>query len=148
MGVVVRASFESGIINRVNADTYLWRQVHPHFIRDNQVTSQVFTPTPKDEGRLSTYDGNQISAEASWKHYTTQAFDKPAAYDSAGVVTVTVEECEAQETTVVRDSDSFPEHVLVDFTQLPKSKHKTVAKELSRIARERGWQYLPPTSLS
>ena len=128
----------------MNAETYLWRQVHPSFIRQNQVTSQVFTPTPKDKGKLSVYDGDQINAKDSWIHFTTP---KPgnSAYGSVGVVAVTVGECEAYNTVVAPDSGTFQEHVLIDFTELPKSKHKTVAKELSKIARERGWMYQPPT---
>ena len=141
--MAVHTNFESGTNRSVNENTRLWRQVHPNFIRENQVTSQAFAPTPKDKGRLSVYDGDQISAEDSWKHYTTPTADKPA-YPSIGVVAVTVKECKAQETTVVPDPDSFQEHVLVDFTKLPNSKRKTVAKELSKIARERGWKYQPP----
>ena len=129
----------------MNAETHLWRQVHPDFIRKNQLTSQVFTPTPKDEGKLSVYDSDQISAKDSWKHYSTPRPGK-ASYRSVGVVAVTVEECEVPETLVFPDPDRFQEHVLIDFSELPKSKHKTVAKELSRIARDRGWMYQPPAS--
>lgn len=126
----------------MNAETYLWRQVHPSFVRQDQVTSQVFTPTPKDEGKLSVYDGDQISAKDSWMHYTSPKPGRPP-FTSIGVVAVTVQECEFQETLVVPDPDAFQEHVLIDFTELPRSKHKTVAKELSKIARERGWKYKP-----
>lgn len=143
--MVVGADFESGASSRVNEDTCLWRQVHPCFVRENQITSQVFTPTPKDEGRLSVYDGEQIDAEQSWKHYTTPTDDRPG-YPSIGVVAVTVGECEAQGTVVAPDPETFPEHVLVDFTSLVNARRKSVAKELSKIARERGWKYRPSAS--
>ena len=129
----------------MNADTYLWRQVHPHFVREDQITSQVFTPTPKDKGKLSVYDGDQISAKGSWIHFVTPRIGKPA-YASAGVMAVTVGECQANETLVIPDPETFQEHVLVDFSEMSRPKQKTVAKELSKLARERGWQYHPPDS--
>jgi hypothetical protein len=43
-------------------ETVLLRQVHPDFIPDGQLTSQAFMPFPKDDGQLSVYDGDQISA--------------------------------------------------------------------------------------
>ena len=56
----------------MNSDTLLYRQVHPSWIEDDFPTSQAFTPTPKDELRLSVYDGDEISAASSWEHYTGQ----------------------------------------------------------------------------
>ena len=129
----------------MKADTHLWRQVHPTFIQDDQITSQVFAPTPKDQGKLSVYDGDQISAEDSWSHFTAPKNDKPA-YRSIGVVSVTVGECEANSTLVTPDPTAFEEHVLIDFGELTKPMQKTVAKELSRLARVRGWMYQPPAS--
>jgi len=55
---------------RHEARTTLFRQVHPDFIPDGQLTSQAFMPFPKDAGKLSVYDGDQISAAESCKHYT------------------------------------------------------------------------------
>ena len=39
-------------------ETLLLRQVHPSFLQDGVVSSQVFRPTPKDECKLSAYDGD------------------------------------------------------------------------------------------
>jgi len=36
-------------------NTLLLRQVHPSFVQDGKITSQVFRPTPKDENKLSMY---------------------------------------------------------------------------------------------
>ena len=47
----------------MNNSTNLFRQISPTFIKDGQVTSQAFTPTRKDEKKLSVYDGDQFSAE-------------------------------------------------------------------------------------
>jgi hypothetical protein len=54
----------------MNAQTLLLRQIHPSFVQQGRVTSQAFRPTPKDESKLSMYDGDQITPEASWRHYT------------------------------------------------------------------------------
>ena len=63
----------------MNNDTLLLRQVHPSWIQNGRVTSQAFTPTPKDNGHLSSYDGDMISAEAAWRHYTNKL-----GYESSG----------------------------------------------------------------
>ncbi len=51
--------------------TMLLRQIHPSFVQAGYSTSQAFRPTPKDEAKLSGYDGDRITAEASFVHYTT-----------------------------------------------------------------------------
>ena len=55
----------------MNSETILIRQIHPSFIQDGRVGSNAFCPTSKDEGKLSTYDGDTIDAEAAWQHYTS-----------------------------------------------------------------------------
>lgn len=37
---------------------------------DCEITSHVFRPTPEPHGRLSAYEGNLITTEQSWEHYT------------------------------------------------------------------------------
>ncbi len=49
--------------------TLLLRQIHPLFIQEGRVTSQAFRPTPKDQKKLSVYDGDLITAERSWVHF-------------------------------------------------------------------------------
>lgn len=51
-------------------DTPLYRMVSPSFMKDGNPTSQVFKPTRKDNGRLSVYNGDQISPQATYEHYT------------------------------------------------------------------------------
>jgi len=36
--------------------------------QESRPTSQTFKPTPKDEGKLSLYDGDNISAENAFHH--------------------------------------------------------------------------------
>jgi len=126
----------------MNADTLLHRQVHPSWAQQDRVTSQVFRPTPKDEKRLSVYDGDQITAEAAWNHYTNDL-----GHVSAGVLAVTVAECVTQQLPVVPDPAPFPEHVLIDFTGLAESEIKQKAKHLRGAAQRRGWQYRVGDSL-
>ena len=120
----------------MNAETCLLRQVHPSFIQMNRITSQVFKPRPTNFNRLSAYDGDQISAEAAWQHYT-----ETLGFKSAGIVAITVADCTSQGLQVHPDPQDFPEHVLVDFGGLERRRIETVAKRFRAAAEERGWLY-------
>ncbi len=123
----------------MNHETLLLRQVSPSWIQDGRATSQAFTPTPKDERRLSVYNGDQITPGASWDHFTGEL-----GFESFGVLAVTVQECQDAETTVTPDPVPYPEHVVIDFTELPSnSKVRAVGQQLTKRANERGWQYVP-----
>ena len=122
----------------MNSGTLLLRQIHPAWIQKERVTSQAFTPTPKDEGHLSAYDGDLITAEDSWQHFV-----KALGHRSAGVLAVTAGECESQGTLAKPDPGAFPEHVLVDFRALTNSQKKAAGRALTRYANTRGWQYRP-----
>jgi hypothetical protein len=123
-------------MNPMNSQTELRRQVHPSWIQDGVVTSQAFKPTPKDTGKLSTYHGDLISPEASWKHYTTVLQNA-----SKGVQAVTVNECGGEGLKVDANGIPYKEHVAVDFTGTATSQWDKVAKRLKRAAAARGWQY-------
>ena len=68
--------------------TLLHRQVNPSWVHLGRVTSQAFKPTPKDNRRLSVYDGDQVTAHRAWSHYTGDL-----GFTSIGVLAVTVSEC-------------------------------------------------------
>ncbi len=121
----------------MTGETLLLRQIHPHFIQNDRVTSQAFRPTPKDEGKLSVYDGDLITAEDSWKHHTGLGLE------SGGVLAVTVQECAAESLPAYPSPQIFPEHAHIDFTGpgLTKSDIRAKAKRLLAAALERGWQY-------
>ena len=120
----------------MNDGTLLFRQVHPRFVRQDRVTSQAFMPSPQARNRLSVYDGDMITAEAAWLHYTG-----PLALRSAGAVAVTVAECSGADVEVRPDPDPFPEHAVLDFQGIGISRVRSVAKRLRALASERGWQY-------
>lgn len=120
----------------MNLKTLLLRQVHPCFVQDGKITSQAFRPTPKDEKKLSVYDGDKISPEKSYNHYCCQA-----GCTSHGVMAVSNEECATQELTVIEDGIPFPEHCSICFDNFSKSQIEKKAKRLKRFAEERGWLF-------
>ena len=120
----------------MTSGTRLFRQVNPSWTKLGRVSSQAFKPTPKDRGRLSTYDGDRITAENSWRHYVLEL-----GYRSVGVLAVTVGECGARGLAVEADPGPFPEHVVIRFDGCSRSQSVKIAKHLTRAATERGWQY-------
>ncbi len=120
----------------MNGTTQLLRQIHPHFVQDGRPSSQAFRPTPKDEQKLSVYDGSQITPAESWEHYTSDQ-----GLQSCGVMAVTVDECGALELPVAPDPKPFPEHVLIDFSAYSKGKIEKKAKLLKARAEGRGWLF-------
>ena len=68
--------------------TVVYRQIHPSFVQAGFPTSQAFRPTPKDESKLSVYDGDQITAENAFQHYINDLN-----LSSVGVMGLTVSEC-------------------------------------------------------
>jgi hypothetical protein len=118
--------------------TVLLREIHPSFIQEGKVTSQAFRPTPKDFNLLSTYDGDRITPEASYKHYTLSL-----GYKSGGVLGIITGECEALNLRVIADGDPFPEHVSIDFSDLEKTAIEMASKILKRRSEDRGWLFRP-----
>ncbi len=120
----------------MNDQTLLLRQVHPSFVVAGRITSQVFRPTPKDEHHLSVYNGDQINAEAAWKHFTQEP-----ACGSAGVMAVTQGQCNDLQLGVTADGVPFPEHVSIDYSAFTKNEIEKKAKVLKDHAQARGWLY-------
>lgn len=116
--------------------TRLLRQINPSFVQDGRVTSQAFRPTPKDEKRLSVYDGDRIQAQAAWQHFMAMPDCR-----SAGVLAVTHAECAAEQLPVIADGVPFPEHVAIDFSAFVKNEVEKKAKVLTRMAQKRGWLF-------
>ena len=117
-------------------NTLLHRQVNPSWIQQGRVTSQAFRPTPKDQKKLSAYDGDRITAAKAWEHFTSVL-----ALPSVGVMAVTVAECKSVALTAEPDEATFPEHALIDFTPHTESKIIGKSKILKAHAETRGWQH-------
>lgn len=122
----------------MNGNTMLLRQIHPSFVQAGFATSQAFRPTPKDESKLSVYDGDLISPEKAWHHYTGAL-----ELTSVGIMGLTRDECHAEELKVDSDPVPFPEHAVVDFSGLSDSQCRAKSKRLQAKARERDWLYTP-----
>ena len=120
----------------MNNNTFLLRQIHPGFVQNGRASSQAFRPTPKDEQKLSVYDGDQITPADAFEHYT-----KILKLGSSGVLAVSMAECRALDLPVTPDPASFPEHVLIDFSAYGKSATEKKAKLLKAKAEVRGWLY-------
>lgn len=122
----------------MNSNTLLLRQVHPNFFQNGRVTSQAFRPTPKDEQKLSMYNGDQIDPQPAHRHYT-ETLDCA----SIGVLGVTVAECDELNLPAIEDPEPFPEHVVLDYSAFPKNAIEKIAKLLRVKAETRGWLYGP-----
>ncbi len=116
--------------------TLLLRQINPGFVQNGRVTSQAFRPTPKDENLLSVYDGDLISPEESFEHFLGQPGCR-----SIGVKAVSVADCKALDLDARPDPEPFPEHAVIDFSDLSSNQINKKAKKLQRKAQERGWLY-------
>lgn len=119
--------------------TLLHRQAHPKFMDGAQITSQVFIPFPKDDGLLSVYDGDQISAAEAHTHYT-----QVLGNESHSVWSVTKAEADGEAVPASADPlPDFPSHSKIDFTGKTDKECRKIAKKLKAWAMARGCQFLP-----
>lgn len=117
-------------------DSLLHRQINPSWVQSGRVTRQAFKPFTKDHGRLSVYDGDMMTAEDAWTHYTDKL-----GFASIGVLAVTRGDCADLELPVKSDPNPFPAHVVIDFAGCSNSQVEKKSKRLTVVATERGWQY-------
>jgi len=120
----------------MNGQTPLLRQIHPSFVQRGRITSQAFRPTPKDDKRLSVYDGDRIGAQAAYDHYVGAL-----GYASAGVMAVNVPECTELDLPVYSNPEPFQEHCVIDFSAFEKRRIEAKAKLLKARAEKRSWLY-------
>lgn len=128
----------------MHQDTLLLRQVHPSFVQADKIssqvfsiTSQVFRPTPKDDYKLSVYNGEKYSPKESHAHFTNMNSD----FKSYGVVAVTIQECKNEALNCTENNFPFDGHSFIDFEELPNGQIEKKAKKLKNYATERGWLY-------
>ena len=125
----------------MQAATLLLRQIPPQWFKDGHVVSLAFRPFPKDQGLLSVYDGDQITSESSWHHYSEKL-----GYKSAGVWAVTIAESAACNLPARPDPlPDFPEHAVIDFTAHARKQQEVKSKILAAKAEERGCLFTAPT---
>ena len=116
--------------------TPLFRQIHPNFFQNGYPTYIAFRPFPRDEGYLLVYDGDLISPEQSYKHYTNERKLK-----SGGVMAVSVEECASLALPAASSPEEFKEHAHIDFTACDKKQTDSKSKSLAAFAIARDWMY-------
>lgn len=85
---------------------------------------------------MSAYDGDLISAEMSWMHYTIQL-----KFESVGALAVTVFECKRENLAALSDPKPFLEHVVIDFSSHAANQIMNKSKKLRTAATSRGWQH-------
>jgi hypothetical protein len=122
----------------MNDATHLLRQVHPAWIQAGRATSQVFRPTPKDQNRLSVHDGDLITPQDAWRHFT-----EVLGWPSSGVLGVTVGECRSRDLQAFSDPAPYPQHAVIDFGSLGRAEVERKSKQLKSDAEVRGWLYRP-----
>jgi hypothetical protein len=120
----------------VTDKTLLFRQIHPSFLQNGYPTYIAFRPFPRDNGHLSVYDGDMISPEQSYRHYTNEQELK-----SGGVMAVSVEECTSLELPAQSSPHHFKEHAHIDFTAYDKKQTDSKSKSLLAFAVARDWMY-------
>lgn len=123
----------------MNAETLLLRQVNPKFMDGDALTSQAFCPSSSDQGKLSVYDGEMMTAAESYEHWT-----KTLENESTG--TWAVSGAEADTAGLTYRPDPLPgndAHALIDFTAHASAQHRKRAKLLVAAAEARGCLYKP-----
>ncbi len=120
----------------MTAVTLLLRQVHPNFVQNGFASSAAFRPNETDNGLMSVYDHDLITAEAAWLHYTNVLLKK-----SAGAAAVSVEECLAESLPPRPDTQPFPEHAVIDFKAVEGKQWRSKSKKLQAKALARGWSH-------
>ena len=114
----------------MNDHTLLYRVIGSYiWIQEDLVASQSFRPRRMDNKLLSVYDGDQITPEAAWFHYTKDLSNPPV-----GVLAVTVSECLSLDLPVMPDPEAFPEHVLIDFSAFGINQIKRKSERLRDLA--------------
>ena len=121
----------------MNDETLLYRVISSAmWVQEGQVSSQAFRPRRSDNKRLSVYAGDQITPQDAWSHYTRDYNNPPI-----GVLAVTVSECDTQDLPVVPDPQTFPEHVLIDFSKFGMNQTKRKSGLLRDATVARDWQF-------
>lgn len=114
----------------------LLRNVHPAWLDSGRLTSQAFTPFPKDVGLLSTDRGACTTPEASYDlHVNSKSLR------SEGIWAVTASEADGEGVASFADPDDGPPpnpaHAVIDFRGLTRRECSAIAKRLAAHAATR-----------
>jgi len=115
----------------------LLRAVSPSiWQQNNRLSSAMFQPGRRDDGKLSVYDGSAISVREAIDHRAAQ--DRPC----LGMAIVTAEECSRTDQRLIccksPELDN-PAHAHIDFTAItPRKAVESAARKLRDFAAARG----------
>lgn len=145
---VERPDLAAGEIELVN-DEVLWRQIHPGWLDGSFVSTQAFTPTKKDEDKLSFARSPKVTAKDAYDEFVNDLQQI-----SCGVVSSTVTAAQSTKLRVIDDFEAETRptpcptgHCYIDFRGAGgSSRRKRIATSLRDHALPRGWAYKPPTS--
>ena len=118
----------------------LYRQIHPRWIRDGQITTQAFKPTSKDNGKLSIRLASHMSSEEAYGRHTAMGLA------SSGTFEVTVGEVEEAGLRSINDSEAEHSpfgHGYIDTRASARSLIAKAAKHLKECAMLRGTRFDP-----
>jgi hypothetical protein len=121
----------------------LYRQVSPGWIKEGRVTSQAFSPFPKDHELLSVSLSGKTTPKDCFEHFTQKR-----GFRSEGVWCITTNDCARVELPAywapveTPPEHEDPAHGAVDFRQVSDPKaSKTKSKYLAAQAHGRGRRY-------
>lgn len=122
-----------------DADELLFRQVHPSFIDEGVPSSQAFTPTSKDDGRLSVDRSSLTTAAASHALYVGDGHASDAVY-ALTVAEFAGEglECFSDPVLPGVGQSANPAHAVADYSPHKANAQKTKARRLKQKAIARG----------
>lgn len=118
-------------------ETILLRQIHPAFIDGDRVGSPAFRPSKKDNGLLSVYDNDLISAQDAFQHFNAQP--DCTSHSVCGVVRSEADSIGLASRPEIEEY--FLEHAIIDFTPYGTSRQGKLARQLRDFAQERGILY-------
>lgn len=119
-------------------DERAWRNVHPKQFNDGVLSSQIYEPSERDEGKRSTAREHLVSATEHFREYTELG------RSSAGVCGVALSTIKDVGLRLIDDSKLVPDvtgHASIDFrTPDPALASKRARKRLAkRLAQGAKW---------
>jgi hypothetical protein len=126
-----------------NHDELLHRNVHPSWMDDGKPSSLAFSPSAKDEGKLSVDREKVDTAKASFLRHTDEK-----GLQSSAVFSVSAGEFRNQNIDCFEDPISAEEgavenlaHCYADYSGLSKKQAKLTARRIRDAATKRGRTY-------
>lgn len=121
-------------------DELAWRNVNPNHHRDGVLTSQVYDPSPGDQGLRSTARGSVVDAVTHYGEFTQNG------NASDGVCGITLAGIESVGLRWIDDSHYVTDvtgHASIDFrTPDPQKQSKRQIKKLARdLSKLASWHY-------